>query len=845
MVDPVGRSSSLPPDTNSPREQEVNQYSHATVPVSRPSASEFAGAAAGAKIGLKIGGAKGNGFEIKGEGGVDVFGGPFIESEGDLQVTTTPFNAGGEANGRYYPWDDTGRFSRGEAGGHWEAGRQGASKGASGRVTWDNNPITPEISGRKWDQIGGKYVERTGADNLERDGASGGLHGLIFGTEYDHRFNPEGFRYERNDYFGAGTYWERDVLGLVNYDPPSANVYTTTKLGVGLGRFGLYGSEMEQRRFDSAWSLDLDSQYRGETPGVFDEVAREKAAASHAQLSLPARSADVLRGQGLGTREAYLERIEETVERTNLPADLVVERMHHAVHQAGIALESDPSLSAGEAFAAQPVIDRRASLEMALSSGLSSAAALDVALARSQGDMRPINDVLTSRNLNGTSTPAGFANDAVAFEAFYSEMSGSRPSFDAIAAAGHAHHVGDQRSAGALVTDYRDNGVIDGSNLINVSFGDETYAVLPGGGAQMVAQPDGTMAPVEAMRPETARGLISMIETARKQEHVGKVDIALDVVEEAGRHGVSPEDRRSLYSQVRIGQEAFGDNRNVDALIADSRDNGFIDGSNIPEATVSEQTYAVSTGGGVMYGRTTMTPTELAARAHAHAAFGGDVDADGMAKARADAMAQAQRNGFASKEQLAVDGPAGPVYDAAASAGYASAKGLADNEYAVAMQMQEQMALDEMIAGAKTLDARVDVPLPAFKPLITIPALKPDQPEPASSDGPDMRGDKVAYGRGVVDHGPLDRGPANTAYDNLDDWAADMRDMFSGNGSKVGEAKPNKAEKAEAEKKAEAAKKKADKHEGGESRGQQGPTESEQREFGGSASEYSGSGGLL
>ncbi len=40
-------------------------------------------------------------------------------------------------------------------------------------------------------------------------------------------------------------------------------------------------------------------------------------------------------------------------------------------------------------------------------------------------------------------------------------------------------------------------------------------------------------------------------------------------------------------------------------------------------------------------------------------------------------------------------------------------------------------------------------------------------------------------------------------------------------------------------------KEKAQKHEGGENRGQQGPTENEQRDFGGSASDYSGSNGLL
>ena len=89
-------------------------------------------------------------------------------------------------------------------------------------------------------------------------------------------------------------------------------------------------------------------------------------------------------------------------------------------------------------------------------------------------------------------------------------------------------------------------------------------------------------------------------------------------------------------------------------MIADSRDNGFIDGSNLPEATIGDQTYAVSAGGGVMYGRTTMTPGEIAARANAYAAFGGDVASDAVAKAQADAMTQSLRDGFASKDQIAM-----------------------------------------------------------------------------------------------------------------------------------------------------------------------------------------------
>ena len=833
MVDPIGRSSPPPADTTRSQDETSSRRPHVIVPHPQSPEWTLSGKGAGIQAGFKGGEGKGNGVKAHGELGIDTFGGKYGEIEGEFDINIPGAKAGGHLTGRGYRQDEARDLNRLEAEWSWQLGKQGASRGASQQVIWDNNPLTPESSGRKWDQIGGKIVERTGADNLESDGVSSGFQGLFFGWEDDHRYNPTGFRYERNEQVGALTFLERDVLGLVNYDPPSATVYTTSKSGIGIMRFGAYGSRMTKETLDSDWAHGPRE--------AFDPATRDKAVASHAQLSLAPRSADVLTSLGIESREAFLDHIEQTIDRTRLPASVVVDRMHAAVYQAGTAIENDPNKSAVEAFAEQSPIDRPHLDHLVLDERLSPSAALDVVLARSEGDMRPVDEIISSRRLNGNSVATSFVDDAFTMDSIYSHISGGIPKFEAVAAAGEAHLAGDERSAGALVTDYRDNGVIDGSNIVSVSFGNETYAVLPGGGVQMVAQSDGTMAPVEAMHPETARGLMSMIDTARRQEHAGKVDIALDVIEEAGRQGVSPEERRSLYNQVRLGQEAYGDNRNADALIADSRDNGFIDGSNIPEATVGEQTYAVSTGGGVMYGRTTMTPTELTARANAHAAFGGSVEADAVAKARADAMAQAQRDGFASKDQLALGGPVGLAYDAT------GATRLADNEYHVAMQMQERRALDDMIAAATALDARVDVPIPVFKPHVTIPARKPDLPDIEASDGPDMRGDKIAYGRGVVDHGPLDRGPANTAYDNLDDWAADMRDMFNGKGSKVGEAKPNKAEieqqeaeKAKAEKKA-----KAQKHEGGESRGQQGPSENEQREFGGSASDYAGSGGLL
>ena len=880
-----------------------------------------------------------------------------------------------EVSGRSYPLDSTDSFSRGELEWQYEIGRQGASTGASGLTTWDNNPRTPESSGRVWDQIGGKTIERTGAGDLERDGASQGLHLGLFGTENDHRFNPEGLRYERNEYVGAGAYWERDVLGLMTYDPPAADIITTNKLGIGIGRSGLYGSITDHEKYGSRGDQEkLDPRYRGVDPGTFDDLAREKAAVSHAQLSLPARSTEVLQDLNLSRREAYLSHIEDMVATTKLPADMVVDRMHFAVHQAGVAMdndptksaaqafseqppidrrtstgqalrqalspgaaldptwsldldpryrgavpgtfddlarekaagthahlmtwpegsaavlqdleldteeaylshieetvattklpadviidrmqsaviqagvtmENDPTKSAAEAFAEQPPIDRRESLEQALSQGLSPAAALDVALARAQGDLRPFQEILSDTSRGSIPKTAHFADDALAFEGLYSRATGARPDFDAIVAAGDAHRAGDVRSAGALVTDYHDNGKIDGSNLVNVRIGAETYAVIPGGdGVQMVSQSDGTVAPVETMRPDTARALLSMVDVARKQEWAGQMDIAESVVEDAALQGASIEEQKTLYSQALDAQQVHGDTRNTDALIADSRDNGLIDGSNLPEARVGDQTYAISEGGGVMHERTTMTPSEITARANAHAANGGEVDGGMVAKARADAMGQSLRDGFSAREQISVDDRAlsapgdraaamrrdleamvdqenGVVLDARErkaldgmitevrgieeAARFEAAKGVADAEYDLAMQMQEQRALDDMIAEANRLEELAEVPIPAFKP------SSPGNVRSGDDDGPDMRGDEVAYGRGTVF---TDRtGRQHVAFESFSDWGAAIRDSFNGNPARVGVAIPNAREIAE--------QKAAQEQEGGENRGQQG-----------------------
>jgi hypothetical protein len=452
----------------------------------------------------------------------------------------------------------------------------------------------------------------------------------------------------------------------------------------------------------------------------------------------------------------------------------------------------------------------------------------------------------------------------------------------------------------------------------------------------MVTADGRRVAGMETVRPETALALQTMVREVTIADYEAKAQnadtaakrIENEAVAGALRGGASIREAQNLGVDVRAVQSYHGDTRNADALIADSRDNGSIDGSNLPEAKVGDQTYAVSVGGGLMHGRTTMTPGEIAARASARAAYGGDVDADAVAKAQADAMAQSLREGFSVKQQVATSDPIASLpgeasaavrqqleamiddKNGAALAGqerkalegmiaearkieeavkFEGAKGLADNEYAVAMQMQERRALGSMIAEAQKLDALADVPIPEFKP---------DIASSRQTDGPDMRGEAVAYGRGTIENGPNGK---NVAYDSFNDWANDVRDMFSGNGPKEGVATPNAAEveQEEPEKKdaahkheggenrgqqndipeagskqnddatsaefhamggssagsdkddkadaKEIAQKKntSQKHEGGESRGQQGPTENERSEFGGSASDFSGSGGLL
>lgn len=138
-----------------------------------------------------------------------------------------------------------------------------------------------------------------------------------------------------------------------------------------------------------------------------------------------------------------------------------------------------------------------------------------------------------------------------------------------------------------------------------------------------------------------------------------------------------------------------------------------------------------------MYGRTTMKPADIAARANAHAAYGGNVDADAVAKAQADAVAQSLRDGFLSRDQIATNGltATAPCDSAAAvrqdleamtmdpnsaaltdlergamegmiaeaerieaAARFEGAKGLADSEYELAIQIQERQALEVMIA---------------------------------------------------------------------------------------------------------------------------------------------------
>lgn len=301
----------------------------------------------------------------------------------------------------------------------------------------------------------------------------------------------------------------------MTYDPPAIDIITTNKLGIGQPAYGAFSNIMDHEKLNDLWALDIDTAYRDVTPGVFDNLAYENASASHAQLSLLPRNAEVLQDLGLGAREAYLSHIEKMVVETN------------------------PEKTSIEAFAEQPAVDRREFLERALSEGLSPAEAIDVALTRQSGDMRPHQDILNSTALGGIPTTAQFANDVIASEVSYSSWSGSPPNFDAILSAAAAHRTGDMRSAGALVIDYTDDRKINGSSIVNIDFGEETVAVLPGGGVQMVTHADGRVAPVEAMLPEAAQALLSMIETARRQENAGKLDIGRSVVEEAKRQGIS------------------------------------------------------------------------------------------------------------------------------------------------------------------------------------------------------------------------------------------------------------------------------------------------------------------
>ena len=80
--------------------------------------------------------------------------------------------------------------------------------------------------------------------------------------------------------------------------------------------------------------------------------------------------------------------------------------------------------------------------------------------------------------------------------------------------------------------------------------------------------------------------------------------------------------------------------------------------------------------------------------------------------------------------------------------------------------------------------------------------------------------------------------PEAGSKENDDATSAEFETM---GGSTAG---PDPNDKADAKEKAEK-KDTSQKHEGGESRGQRGATDNERSDFGGSASDFSGSGGLL
>ena len=452
-----------------------------------------AGIAAGMKAGVKFGPKEGVGAEVKTEAGHDNFGGGYVDGGGQFSLNTPLGGINGEGGGRYYPDDQTGKFSRRQF--EWSAdiGRKGANAGRSDKWNWDNNPVTPEYSGKRWNQTVAKTVERVGADDLQRDGASEGMHLGITGVETDYRFHPNGFRYEANSYFGLLGYKEHDVLGLVTYDPPSAKAYVTDNYGVGIARIGIYGSSMEERSYDANWALDISADYRGETPGRLGDAARYDAIGSYNQMSVFRGNAEVLDGLGLGSEEAYLKHIEETVARTKLPGKVVVQRMDRAVRDAALTMENDPTKTVTEAFAEQPKIDRRNSLEQALSQGKPPDVALELAMARANGDTRPDADILDDIKMNGLSRGAAIANDALAFATVISGVTETPTNFDAVVAAGSARNAGDGRSVGALVTDYYDNGRVDGSNVVQATIGSRSYGVTPGGAVVTTEMPDGSV----------------------------------------------------------------------------------------------------------------------------------------------------------------------------------------------------------------------------------------------------------------------------------------------------------------------------------------------------------------
>lgn len=500
MVDPIGPRAMPPAQTKALRQSRKNGSTPVVTMVPRETKEESAGFGLGVTAGVDVGSRKtlGAGGSAKAEAGWDSFGGFYQGSGVEGNVRTPIGGANGGSEIRNYPFDETGKFSRSQFEWSGDIGHQSANVGRSDTWTGDQNPLTPEHTGKRWNKLAGKMVERVGADTLERDGPSEGFSLGIMGAETDYRFNPNGLRFESNNYVGAIAYREQDTVGWVTYDPPSGKAIVTDNYGVGIARFAGYVSDLEKHEYDGRWALDVSPDYKGGTPGKLSDIEREDARGSYRQMTVLSGSADfggnarVLDGLGFKSEDSYLQHIENVVAKSQLPGSVVIARMDRAVRDTAMAMKKDPTKSVADAFGEQPPIDRRNPMEQALSQGTRADTALELALARDNGDLRPNSDILRDIIAKGPSPAAMIADDAIGFETIRSHLTGTPVDFDAVVAAGKARADGDSRSPGALVMDHHDNGKVDGSNVVEASIGEQSYGVTPGGGVVTEPQDDGS-----------------------------------------------------------------------------------------------------------------------------------------------------------------------------------------------------------------------------------------------------------------------------------------------------------------------------------------------------------------